>query len=60
MSAATSWTKLRSAWPSPRRLGVPTAMKTASAAATADAKSVEKTSRPAAILALTRASKPGS
>ena len=60
ISAAAAWTWDRSAWPSPRRDGVPTAMNTASAPATAPAVSVVKLSRPAAALRATSASRPGS
>ena len=41
---------LRSAWPSPRRDGVPTAMNTTSASLTAAARSVAKESRPSLTL----------
>ena len=51
---------VRSAWPSPRRDGVPTAMKTASAPVTAVFRSVVNDSRPAAALLATSWSSPGS
>jgi hypothetical protein len=50
----------RSAWPSSRRDGVPTAMNTASAEPTASLKSIEKDRRESLTLLRTSSSKPGS
>ena len=52
--------KTNPAWPSPRRLGVPTAMNTASAAASDTVRSVVNASRPAFMLFSTSCSRPGS
>src|ERR1019366_7130991 len=60
ISRAASYTKVRSAWPSPRREGVPTAINTASAAFTAPGRSLVNVSRPARALAATRSLSPGS
>jgi hypothetical protein len=60
ISFAAAWTYDRSAWPSPRREGVPTAMNTASAPGTASARSRVKVSLPAATLFATSSSRPGS
>ena len=59
-SSAAAKTKDRSACPSPRRLGVPTAMNPASAPSTAAFRSVLKLRRPARTFFSTRSSKPGS
>ncbi|GJE50921.1 hypothetical protein GOFOIKOB_3975 [Methylobacterium tardum] len=60
ISRAASNTKLRSAKPSPRRDGVPTAMNTASASATASRIDVLNASRRWRTFSATSASRPGS
>ena len=60
ISRAASKTKLRSATPSPRRDGVPTAMNTASASATASRMVERNASRRCRTFSATRASRPGS
>jgi len=59
ISRTASNTKLRSAWPSPRRDGVPTAIITPSASATPTALPA-KASRPWRTLASTSSARPGS